>query len=64
MRLGLMMVGKGRWGNGQVECFGVGVGNIDGVLQVHLKCIAMPAKMVFDERCQELGMVMEIPGYA
>ena len=62
MGLGWMAVGKGGRGNGQVECFGVGVGYIKGVSQIHLKCITMPAEAVLDERRQELGTVEEIRG--
>ena len=62
MGLRWTVVGGDRWGNGQVEHFGVGVGYIKGVSQIQLKCIAMPAKAVLDERHQELGTVEEIRG--
>jgi hypothetical protein len=44
-----MAIGESRWGNGQVKCFGVGVSNVEGVLQVHLECIAAPTDAIFDE---------------
>ena len=57
-----MAVGGGRWGNGQVERFGVGIGYIKGVSQIHLKCVTLPVKAVLDEGCRELGTVEEIRG--
>ena len=33
---------------------------MNGVAQVHLKCIAVSTKAVFDEECQDLSTVEEV----
>ena len=48
-----------RW-DGQVKGFGVGVGDVESVAQVHLKSVAAPAKTILNKQSGELGTVQEI----
>ena len=45
------------------DSFCVLVGCVEGILQIHKECVAVPSEVVLDIRVGELGMIEEVLGH-